>query len=80
MRTANKSFLGFLFGFAEGQYKYAATDKKYMIIAVTTTMSKFGPSGSLKSENKSLEQTRDVIPKISNGVFFDLKCIWVIIV
>lgn len=41
--------------------------------AATVTMSKFGPSGSLKSQNVALENTIDAAPKISNGTLFDLK-------
>ncbi len=59
--------------------KYTVKDKKYRISAITTTMSKFGPSGSLKSENSIFEHAMDVMPKISNEVFFDLKYIFVIV-
>ena len=50
-----------------------------MITAIPITTSKFGPSGSLKNKNITLEHAIDVIPKISNEVFFDLKYIFVII-
>lgn len=53
--------------------KYSAKDKKYRIAAITVTMSKFGPSGSLKKKNINLEHARAVIPKINNEIFFDLK-------
>ncbi len=46
---------------------------------MTMTMSKFGPSGSLKNENIALEHAIDVMPNIINEIFFDLKCIFVII-
>jgi hypothetical protein len=45
-------------------------DKEYIITAITVTIKRFGPSGSLKNENITLEHTRDVIPKISSEVFF----------
>lgn len=44
-----------------------------MIAAMTITTRRFGPSGSLKNENITLEHAMDVIPKISNDVFFDLR-------
>ena len=42
-------------------------------------MNKFGPSGSLKSANITLEHTMAVMPKISNEVFFELKYIFAIV-
>ena len=42
-------------------------------------MSKFGPSGSLKDTNIVLEDTRAVMAKIIDVVFFDCKFISVII-
>jgi hypothetical protein len=60
-------------------YEYAAKDTRYITAANTITINKFGPSGSLKSENVNLESTRDVKPKIINDVFFDPKFIIVII-
>ena len=65
--------------FVEGWYTYTARDKTYMITAIPITISKFGPSGSLKKKNISLEHAIDVIPKISNEIFFELKPIVVII-
>lgn len=59
--------------------KYIGKDKKYTIAAMPITTNKFGPSGSLKNKNIGLEKTRDVIPNISNEIFFDLKYIRVII-
>lgn len=50
-------------------------DKKYIIIAITVTTRRFGPSGSLKKKNIVLEKIIDVSPKIINEIFFDLKCI-----
>jgi len=50
-------------------------DRKYIIAAITITTRRFGPSGSSKKKNIALEHAIDVIPKISNEVFFDLKYI-----
>ena len=75
MEIANKNLLRPV---AEGTKKYAVKDKKYTITAIPITMSKFGPSGSLKNENIALEHATDVIPKISNEAFFELS-IFVII-
>ena len=47
-------------------------DKKYITTAITITTRRFGPSGSLKKANINLDNKIDVIPKISNGVFFAL--------
>jgi hypothetical protein len=55
--------------------KYTVKDKKYRIIAITTTMSKFGPSGSLNDKNITLEHVRDVMPNISSEIFFEMKYI-----
>jgi len=60
----------------KGANTYTAKDRKYMIAANTITTSKFGPSGSLMKKNTVREQTRDVIPKINNGIFCDLKFIF----
>jgi len=49
-----------------------------MISASPITTSKFGPSGSLKNKNSNLEHARDIIPKISNEVFFDVKYVLII--
>jgi hypothetical protein len=76
MRIANESFLKPLI---EKLNKYTARDKKYTIAAVTKTISKFGPSGSLKSTNIALEQIIEVMPKIINEILFDLKYMSVII-
>lgn len=59
--------------------KYAVKDKKYSIAAVTITIRRFGPSGSLKKKNIVLENRIDVIHKIINEAFFDGKYILVII-
>jgi hypothetical protein len=59
--------------------RITAKDKKYMTIAIATTIRRFGPSGSLKKKNSVLENKRDVIPRISNEIFFNLKRILVII-
>jgi hypothetical protein len=58
--------------------EYAAKDKKYTIAAIPITTRRFGPSGSLKNKKITLEHTMDVMPRISRGVFFDLKCIFIL--
>ena len=50
-----------------------------MVAAITVTMSKLGPSGSLKNTNSALEHTMEVMPKMINEVFFDLKYMVVIV-
>lgn len=55
--------------------KYTPNDKKYMTDAMTTTTKRFGPSGSLKKKNIVLEHRIDVMAKITNEIFFDLKYI-----
>ena len=55
---------------------YASKDMPYTIAASTTTISKFGPSGSLKKANMALEHTRAVMAKIVSETFFDLKYIF----
>jgi hypothetical protein len=50
-----------------------------MIAAITITISKFGPSGSLRSENNALEHAIAVRARITSEVFFEGKCISVII-
>ena len=40
---------------------------------ITTT--RFCPSGSLINKNTALDNARDTRPRISNGIFFDLKYI-----
>lgn len=59
--------------------KYIVKDKKYTIIAITITISKFAPSGSLKDQNSIFEHTIAVIAKIINEVFFEFKYMPVII-
>jgi hypothetical protein len=54
-------------------------ERKYTITAIPITTSRFGPSGSLKKRNITREHMRDVRPRVSNEVFFDLKYIPVII-
>ena len=56
--------------------RYATKDKKYTIAAVTKTIKRFGPSGSLKNANITLEHTRAVIPRMISDVFFDVKYIF----
>lgn len=58
---------------AEELNEYAAKDTRYRNAAITTTMSKFGPSGSSKNTNSALEHTRAVAPKSSNEIFLDLE-------
>ncbi len=41
--------------------------------AIPVITSKFGPSGSLKSKNITLEHRIDNAPKISKGILFDLR-------
>jgi len=65
--------------FVEGLNKYTANDKKYIMAAIPITTRRFGPSGSLKNKNIILEHTIDVIPRISNEIFFDLKYMSVVI-
>ena len=79
MKITNASLLKPVNSTVEGENKYTTKDKRYTIAVIPITTNKFGPSGSLKNQNSILEQTMDVIPKISNEVFFDLKYIFVII-
>lgn len=75
-KTPNKSLLKPIKD-KEGEFhKYTAKDRKYTIAAITVTMSKFGPSGSLKSANIILEHAMAVIAKINREAFFDLKYMW----
>jgi hypothetical protein len=71
-KIVSKSFFG---PAVKGYRVYAAKDRKNKTAANTTTINKFGPSGSLKSANVPLEMRRDVITNISSEVFFDMKCI-----
>src|SRR6185295_8785431 len=73
MKTANTSFLG-----SDKLNKYIDKDKKYNTTAAPTTISRFGPSGSLKNTNITLENTSDVTPRIINEVFFDFKFIFLL--
>jgi hypothetical protein len=41
----------------------------------TVTISRFGPSGSLKERSSVRESITEVIPNMSSDVFFDLKYI-----
>ena len=70
MQIANRSLLSPV---VEGTKDHTIKDEKYRITAIPVTTSRFGPSGSLNSRNIALEHTRDVIPRISNDVFFELK-------
>lgn len=75
VEMVNKSLLRLMF--VEYLYKYTAKDKKYIIVAITITTKRFGPSGSLKNMNITLEHVIDVMPKINNEIFFDLEYIFV---
>ncbi len=44
-------------------------------MAITRTISKFGPSGSSRDTSTVLEQMMDVMPNIKSETFFDLKYI-----
>jgi len=55
--------------------KYADKEKKYNIAAVAVTISRLGPSGSLKRKNISLEHSIEVMAKIIRELFFELKFI-----
>lgn len=68
-RAANKTFLRFVVGALK---KCNAKDKRNTMMAATETTSKFGPSGSLKNTNITLEDTIDAAPKIINGTLFVL--------
>ena len=70
MRITNKSFLRLVVGALK---KYTAKDKRNIMTASPVTISKFGPSGSLKSKNINLENRVDVAPNSSKGILFDLK-------
>ena len=59
--------------FVEDRDANANRDTKNKIAANTTTMSRFGPSGSLINANVALEHNNAVIPRISNETVFDLK-------
>lgn len=50
--------------------------KKYIITAITITTRRFGPSRSSRNQNIVLDTKTDVIPRISNEIFFDLKYIF----
>lgn len=72
IKTNNKSFLRPVH---DEKGIPTAKDKKYTIMAIPVTMSKFGPSGSLKNKNSILEHRIAVMPRMSNEKFFDLKYI-----
>lgn len=56
---------------------YIINDRKYKIAAITVTTRRFGPSGSSKKANITLEHTIAVMPEMSREVHFDLKYIGV---
>lgn len=72
IKSATKSFLSSVF--PENVRVYAVKETRYTTPARTTTIKRFGPSGSLKNENIALEHRRAVIPKIHNEIFFDMRC------
>ena len=53
----------------KGLNEYIAKDKKYMMIAITETIRRFGPSGSAKRKNIVREERRDVMNKIMRSFF-----------
>jgi hypothetical protein len=57
----------------DGLNIYAADDKRYTGSAKPATIRRFGPSGSLKKKNNTLEQMMAVAANIINEIFFDLK-------
>jgi hypothetical protein len=59
---------------------YPSRDTTYSNTAAPITTTRFGPSGSLKSENSTLESTIAVTPKMRSDIFFDLEYIVVSIV
>lgn len=66
MSTASQNLLDSL---AEEPNAYAVRDTVYTIAVATRTTSKFGPSGSLKKANSVLENTTEVMPKMSSERF-----------
>ena len=65
----------FLIAVVAGMNRHAMNDATKSINARTVTMSRFGPSGSLKRKKSVLDQQNAVIPKTSNDPFVTLKCI-----
>lgn len=64
---------------AAGINKYTIKDIQYKIPAATITISKLGPSGSLKNQNINLDKETDINPRIIKEVFFELKYMFVIL-
>jgi hypothetical protein len=56
-----------------GPNRYATEDKKNTARAITATINRLGPSGSLMKKNSNLEQIMAVAASISSEIFFDLK-------
>lgn len=75
MEIANKSLLKPVVGELN---RYTTKDKKYTITVVTITIRRFGPSGSLKNRNITLEHTIAVTNRIMSEILFDLRYIAVI--
>ncbi len=46
-----------------------------MTVAIAVTTSRFGPSGSWKNENITLEHAKAVTAKITKDLFLKSKCI-----
>lgn len=72
MEIPNRIFLNPII---EEANEFTNKESAYTTAAPTITISKFGPSGSSKNKNIAREHRTDVIPKIINEVFFDLKFI-----
>lgn len=70
MRTASQNLLRLL---AEKLGAYAVKDAAHTTAATTRTMSKFGPSGSLKKKNKALAPAIAIIARIRNWISFEAK-------
>jgi hypothetical protein len=54
--------------------KDTVKDKRYTTIAITMTTNRFGPSGSFINKNIVLVKMIEVIPKINDGIFFEVRC------
>ena len=63
----------------DGLKIYTAADKKNIASARHVTIKRFGPSGSLKRKNSSLEQMIAVTANIINETCFDLKYKFVVL-
>lgn len=70
MRTASQNLLRLL---AENLGAYAVKDAAHTTAATTRTMSKFGPSESLKKKNKVLAPATAVVARMNSGICFEAK-------